>query len=70
LIAVILSEKGQRDREILLAGIPRKGETIRLANGRDRSLLVEHVLWLETGKGEAMPEVIIVVRPQDETPDI
>jgi len=70
LITVVLSEKGQRDREILLAGIPRKGETIRLANGKDRSLLVEHVLWLETTKGEPAPEVIIVVREQEETPDI
>ena len=67
---MILSEKGQRDREILLAGIPRRGETIRVANGMDRSLLVEHVLWLETTKGEATPEVIIVVSEQSITPDI
>lgn len=65
MIRVVLSfDNGQR-QEVVLAGVPDVGDTIRLANGaQEPSLTVEHVLWME-GAGGADPSVIIVVRPHD-----
>jgi hypothetical protein len=59
---LLLYPNGQR-QDILLAGIPRIGEQIRLDNGPDaKALTVEHVLWIE-GRGRAAdPEVILSVR--------
>jgi hypothetical protein len=59
---LLLYPNGQR-QDILLAGIPRVGEHVRLANGPDtRSLVVEHVLWLEGSGRSPDPEVILSVR--------
>ena len=61
MIAVILRHANGADQEVLLAGIPRIGELIRLRNGpTSPSYVVEHVLWLE---GSPEPSVVIVVRP-------
>ncbi len=56
MITVILSQRGQRDREVILAGVPREGETIRVTNGGSGgSLIVEHVLWMEGTLREPEP---------------
>ena len=70
MITVILSQRGQRDREVILAGVPRQGETIRVTNGAAESLLVEHVLWMEGTARDPEPSVIVVVRPHIEGPTI
>lgn len=47
-------------KEVLLAGVPNVGHSIRLKNGiSDKTLVVEHVLWME---GEQEPSVLVVVR--------
>ncbi len=70
MITVILSQRGQRDREVILAGVPREGETIRVSNGKSESLVVEHVLWMEGTVRDPEPSVIVVVRPYVEGPPI
>jgi hypothetical protein len=54
---------GQR-QDVLLAGVPRKDDHIRLSNGMlTPALVVEHVLWQE-GRGPLpKPTIIVVVRP-------
>jgi hypothetical protein len=68
LITVVLSQKGLKDREVILAGVPRQGETIRLVNGSGVPLLVEYVLWQEGDERNPEPQVIIGVRPHVEAP--
>ncbi len=68
MITVILSQRGQRDREVILAGVPREGETIRTNGAAGDSLLVEHVLWMEGTAREPEPSVIVVVRPHVDNP--
>jgi hypothetical protein len=58
-LVILLYPDGQR-REVILAGIPVKGDTIRLASD-PRSLVVEHRLWMESGNG-AEPVALISVR--------
>ncbi len=70
MITVVLSQRGQRDREVILAGVPREGETIRLNGANGSSLFVEHVLWMEGTTRDPEPAVIIVVRPHVESPPI
>jgi hypothetical protein len=66
-IAVLLSYKGGAQKEVLLAGVPRVGEQIRLRDSHPESpaLLVEHVLWMEGGGSNGTPEVILAVRTSD-----
>ena len=71
MITVILSQRGQRDQEVILAGVPRQGETIRVSNGTvGSSLIVEHVLWMEGTVRDPEPSVIVVVRDYVEGPPI
>jgi len=50
-------------REVLLSGVPRKGDHVQVQNGPNEApLVVEHILWVEAEPGE-LPSVIVVVRP-------
>lgn len=62
---IVLFPNGVR-QEVLLAGVPRVGEHIRLKNGPEAvALIVEHVLWMEVS---TEPVVIISVRPNPNAP--
>lgn len=62
---VISYPNGDRD-EVLLAGVPRAGDSIRLTNGRPgATLLVLHVLWIAPDTKEPGPQVVIEVRDRD-----
>lgn len=64
----IVHPTGER-QEVLLAGVPRVGEHVRLGNGIPATrLVVEHVLWVEGRGREHEPDVIVVVRPHVEGP--
>lgn len=65
MITVQLAFPNGTRRPILLAGVPRVGDDIRLTTDGDAdpSLIVTHVLWFETKNGE--PSVTVVVRPRD-----
>jgi hypothetical protein len=52
-------------REILLAGVPRHGDHIRISNGPETpSLVVELVTWVEGSDTPPEPTVIVAVRPR------
>jgi hypothetical protein len=60
---VTLSYPTSRTKEVLLAGIPRKGEHILLENGPDApTLVVESVTWVEGTEDPPKPTVIVAVR--------
>lgn len=66
--AVVLNYPTGATREVLLSGVPRVGEHIRLRDAKpsDQSLVVQHVLWMEGGSnGSPEPEVVVAVRPHD-----
>lgn len=66
MISVVLKFKNGGQREIVLAGVPRRDDHIRLRDAREPSLVVEHVLWLEGGNGfPETPSVIVAVRNAD-----
>jgi len=68
---VIISQGGQR-REVILSGVPRVNEHIRLSTDElgDPSLVVDDVLWTEgNGKGVG-PEVVVLVHPHRPTTGI
>ena len=58
-MVILLYPDGQRE-EVILAGVPREGETIRL-NNHGKPLTVEHVLWMEASNGHE-PAVLVSVR--------
>jgi hypothetical protein len=60
ILVILLYPDGQR-REVILAGMPRVRDTIRLKNER-QPLTVEHVLWMEASNGHE-PAVLVSVRP-------
>jgi hypothetical protein len=67
MMRVTLSFESGATSEVLLAGIPRSGESIRLRNGRagSPSLVVQHVTWIE-GEGDSPePTVLVTVRERD-----
>lgn len=69
---VTISFPNGNRQEVLLSGVPRVGESIRL---RDRSsdspsLLVEHVLWQEGLGNPPDPDVIVVVRERSIGPNV
>lgn len=69
MIAVTLSHPNGQRQEVLLAGVPRVGDHIRLKNGLPvPALVVEHVLWMEATGGAVEPGVIVVVRPHPNGP--
>ncbi len=64
MIVVVLSHPNGQRQEVLLAGVPRIGDHVRLANGATApSLVVEHVLWMEAVQVPPEPQVIVSVRP-------
>jgi len=68
-IVVTLSHPNGQQQDVLLAGVPRKGESIRLRNGvTDPALMVEHVLWMEGQDRSGEPSVVLVVRPHPGSP--
>ena len=66
MITVTLSHPNGQRQEVLLAGVPRKGDHIRLTNGVSPSLEVLHVLWLQGTISSPEPDVIVVVQPHSE----
>ncbi len=67
MITVTLAYPNGGTEKVLLAGVPRIGERIRLDNGPDEpSLIVDAVLWLETKNGHE-PGVVLTVRHSDKT---
>ena len=72
MIAVIISFPNGNRQEVLLAGVPRVGESIRL-RGRSAdspSLIVEHILWQEGLGNPPDPDIIVVVRERAESPNV
>lgn len=68
MIQVVLTFPNGQRQEVLLAGVPRIGEGIRLRNGPTApTLVVEGVLWMEGTDRSDQPSVIIVVRPRTDT---
>jgi hypothetical protein len=63
---VTLAYPGGSRREVLLAGVPRKGEHVRVVSGRDQPdapvLVVESVTWVEGDEKPPEPIVIVAVR--------
>jgi hypothetical protein len=50
-------------REVLLAGVPQRGDYIRVANGPGGALLVvERVTWTEGTGDPPEPTIIVAVR--------
>jgi len=69
MIVVTLSHPNGQQQEVILAGVPRKGESIRLTNGlTDPALMVEHVLWMEGKLRGDEPQVVLIVRPHPGSP--
>jgi len=66
-ISVTLSFANGVRKDVLLSGVPRVGEQIRLrsAQPNDTALLVQHVVSVEGGNGGGEPEVVVAVRPAD-----
>lgn len=64
LTVTIAYPNGQRE-EVLLAGVPRVGESIRLQTtpADEPALVVEAVLWQE-GVGGKEPFIVVAVRPR------
>jgi hypothetical protein len=58
---ILLYPDGQR-KEVILEGVPQKGDTIRL-KGDMTALVVEHRLWMEGGGNGHAPATLISVRP-------
>jgi hypothetical protein len=59
ILVILLYPDGQR-KEVILAGVPRVGETVRLKGDR-HPLVIEHVLWMESSNGQE-PAVLVSVR--------
>jgi hypothetical protein len=62
---VVLSYPNQQTQEILLLGVPRVGEHIRLQNGvglSSRSLAVIGVQWVESPERGSGPSVLVFVQ--------
>jgi len=71
-ITVTIAFPNGNRQEVLLAGVPRVGESIRLRgrNAESPSLVVEHILWQE-GRGDPPePTIIVVVRERTTAPPV
>ena len=66
MISVTLLFRTGAVRNVLLSGIPRKGDYIRPKeiDPENESLLVEQILWLEGVNGDREPSVIVSVIPR------
>ena len=72
MINVTIAFPNGNRQEVLLAGVPRVGESIRLRNrnAESPSLVVEHILWQE-GRGDPPePTIVVVVRERSEGPNV
>ncbi len=72
MITLIISFPNGNRQEVMLAGVPRVGESIRLRgkSAESASLIVEHILWQE-GRGDPPdPEIIVVVRERTDSPKV
>ncbi len=71
MITVCLVFPNGRRQEVILSGVPRVGEGIRLENGNQgtSSLMVEYVMW-EEGIGGHEPSVLASVRERKNEPQI
>lgn len=60
---VLIYPNGDRD-QVLLADVPRVGESIRRHSAvpNEPTLVVEHVLWMEANGGDRSPSVLVSVR--------
>lgn len=68
---VTLSYPNGRRVEIILDQVPRKGESIQRTNGPEaRTLIVEHVIWLEGSGENPDPGVLLLVRPHPDAPAV
>ncbi len=72
MITVQLSHPDGTRQEILLAGVPRVGEGIRLKDHtpNDPALVVDYVMWIEGGERGKEPEVIAVVKHVQRVPNL
>jgi hypothetical protein len=69
LITVIVQYPNGQRKEVLLAGVPRVGEQIRLGNGAPApSLIVDQVLWMDADTRDPEPQVLIRVTPRSDVP--
>jgi hypothetical protein len=64
MITITISHPNGEREEVLLSGIPRKGDSIRTrkADASSPALIVEHVLFEEGGRGKADPVCVAFVR--------
>lgn len=63
-----LSFPDHQTQDIVLLGVPRVGEKVRLRNGTyARSLVVLDVLWIEGARRGEEPSVLVFVQPLEET---
>lgn len=71
MITVIVSHPNGQRQEVLLAGVPRVGESIRLRSTEvtEPSLAVDHVLW-EEGPNGRDPTVLVLVRARKNEPNL
>ena len=60
-LVILLYSNGQR-REVILSGVPQKGDTILLKKA-DKTLEVTHVLWMEASNGHE-PTALVSVREE------
>jgi hypothetical protein len=69
-MSVVLAYPNGRQREVLLAGVPRVGEHIRLADSKvdEPSLEVDFVLWSEGEGRNPDPTVVVSVHPRKNGP--
>ena len=66
MITVTVSHRNGQRQDVLLAGVPRVGESVRLksTDPSEPSLIVEDVLWSERRDSNGEPGVIVFVDHQ------
>ena len=72
MIKVIISHPNGQQQEVILAGVPRVNDHIRLSDADKAApaLVVDFVLWQEGNGGSMEPTVVVVVHPHREAPPI
>lgn len=70
MVKVTLSFPDHEEEDVVLADVPRKGDRIRLRNGRSTgALVVTDVLWQEAPERGAGPSVIVFVKIENDRAD-
>jgi hypothetical protein len=64
MITVTITHPNGQQQNVLLSGVPRVGESIRLRHVdlNSPALIVEHILWMESDGHDPEPRVIAMVR--------